>query len=68
MDQYISKFIFKERVSNIEYNDDVEMVFVELPKFQKEEEEELTTIQDKWIYFMKKVDDLGVEPDRKSVV
>jgi hypothetical protein len=38
------------------------MVFVELPKFKKSLKV-LSTIQDKWIYFMKEVDDMKVEPE-----
>jgi predicted transposase/invertase (TIGR01784 family) len=38
------------------------MVFVELPKFKKTLDE-LKTIQDKWIYFMREVDDMKVEPE-----
>jgi hypothetical protein len=38
------------------------MVFVELPKFKKSLDE-LKTIQDKWIYFMKEIDDMEVEPE-----
>jgi len=38
------------------------MVFVELPKFKKSLEE-LETIQDKWIYFMKEVDNMKIEPE-----
>jgi predicted transposase/invertase (TIGR01784 family) len=37
------------------------MVFLELPKFKKDLKS-LNNIQDKWIYFMKEVDNLEVEP------
>lgn len=68
--KYISKYNFQERNSNKIYNWDLEMVFVELPKFTKSLEES-TSIKDKWIYFMKNVDDMTVEPkslkDEKAI-
>jgi hypothetical protein len=39
----------------------LELVFVELPKFDKNIKQ-LKSIQDKRIYFLKEVDDLTVEP------
>ena len=44
------KLLEKERF--IEYNDDIELVFIELPKFAKTEAE-LVTAQDKWLFFIK---------------
>jgi len=38
------------------------MIFVELPKFNKRLED-LTSIKDKWIYFMRNVDDMEIEPE-----
>jgi len=61
-DQYISNYILKEKKNNSDYNWDVELVFVELPKFKKDIEK-LENIQDKRIYFLKEVDDLSVEPE-----
>ncbi|MBT3853281.1 hypothetical protein HOF65_04835 [bacterium] len=60
--QYISKHIIKEKETNKIYNGDLELVFLELPKFKKSLKE-LKTIQDKWIYFMREVDDMKVEPE-----
>ncbi len=49
----ISRFVYKEVKTNLIYPDnDLDLVFVELPKFIKEEEQ-LETLADKWIYFMK---------------
>ncbi len=62
-DKYISKHIIKEKDSNNIYNGDLELVFLELPKFKKKLEE-LESIQDKWIYFMREVDDMKVEPEQ----
>ena len=52
-EQLISRFIYKETSTNLIYTDNnIELVFVELPKFTKEVDQ-LETIADKWIYFMK---------------
>ena len=49
----ISRFVYKEEASNLAYPDnDIKLVFVELPKFTKEVDQ-LETLADKWIYFMK---------------
>ena len=64
-EKYLSRFIFQEKEEKIIYNGDLEMVFIELPKFKKQLKD-LVTIQDKWIYFMKEVDDLQVEPEEFS--
>ena len=49
----ISRFVYKEEISNLPYPDnDLKLVFVELPKFTKEVDQ-LETLADKWIYFMK---------------
>jgi predicted transposase/invertase (TIGR01784 family) len=51
-DKTISYFKLMEKDSFIDYSDDLEMIFIELPKFNKELEE-LETICDKWLYFIK---------------
>ena len=43
------------------YNDDLELIFAELPKFNKTEEE-LETVLDHWYYFLKHADDLDAIP------
>jgi len=48
----ISHFKLIEKEQLIDYMDDIELIFIELPKFIKSEDE-LETIQDKWIYFIK---------------
>lgn len=58
---YISRFRLLERERFIEYGDDVELIFVELPKFRKEEAE-LESVQDKWIYFVKNAGKLDCVP------
>jgi predicted transposase/invertase (TIGR01784 family) len=49
----ISRFVYKEENTNFTYTDNnIKLVFVELPKFTKEVDQ-LETLADKWIYFMK---------------
>ncbi len=49
----ISRFVYKEEISNLPYPDnDLKLVFVELPKFTKTVDR-LETLADKWLYFMK---------------
>lgn len=58
----ISRFRLIERARFIEYSDDVELIFVELPKFTIELEA-LKSIQDKWIYFLRNAGSLEYIPD-----
>ncbi|MBD2578705.1 Rpn family recombination-promoting nuclease/putative transposase [Oscillatoria sp. FACHB-1406] len=49
----ISRFVLKERDYLVDYiSDDLELVFVELPKFNLELDQ-LSTLSDKWLYFIK---------------
>ena len=60
--EFISRFVFKEVKTNLNYpENDLDLVFVELPKFTKEQEE-LETLADKWIYFMKNARSLTSVP------
>jgi len=59
--ELISNFKLLEKKKFIEYSDDIELIFIELPKFNKAEAE-LTTIQDKWLYFIKNSGDLDYIP------
>jgi predicted transposase/invertase (TIGR01784 family) len=64
----ISHFVFKEKEKLFDYPHlQVEMFFVELPKFNKELDE-LTTLTDKWIYFMKHTPDLETIPASMETV
>jgi predicted transposase/invertase (TIGR01784 family) len=64
----ISHFVFKEKEKLFDYPHlQVEMFFVELPKFNKELDE-LTTLTDKWIYFMKNTPDLEAIPATMETV
>ncbi len=53
------KLIEKERL--IKYSDDIELIFIELPKFNKTEDD-LETITDKWLYFIKNAGRLEYRP------
>lgn len=52
-EQLISRFVYKEVSTNLKYpENDIDLVFIELPKFNKEQDR-LETLTDKWIYFIK---------------
>ncbi len=63
--EWVSHFRLIERKRFIEYSDDVELIFVELPKFKKTLET-LDNIKDKWIYFLKNAGDLDYIPETLS--
>ena len=57
----ISHYKLLEKKQLIEYSDDIELIFIELPKFVKTEAE-LSSIQDKWLYFIKHAGSLAYIP------
>jgi predicted transposase/invertase (TIGR01784 family) len=61
-----SKYISRHRVLDVETHEhlvkDVEFNFIELPKFNKELNE-LETLTEKWIYFIKNAENLDVIPE-----
>lgn len=57
----INSFKLLEKERFIEYSGDIELLFVELPKFTKTELE-LANIQDKWLYFIKNAGRLDYVP------
>lgn len=59
--ELINNFKLIEKKQFIEYSDDIELIFIELPKYQKTEAE-LDTVQDKWLYFIKNVGSLDYIP------
>ncbi len=64
----ISRFVLKEENSLIDYPiSDLQLVFVELPKFTTPLSD-LTTLTDKWIYFMQHAPDLEFVPERMGDV
>jgi predicted transposase/invertase (TIGR01784 family) len=62
IEQTISRFILKEKKCFVDYSiQDLELVFVELPKF-KRSLDELETLSDRWIYFLQHAPDLETVP------
>ena len=57
----ISTFTMRERDGMMSYCDDIELVFIELPKFQKTLET-LDSLSDKWIYFLSNASKLQAVP------
>ena len=68
INQLTSRFILKEKDFLIDYPIyDLELVFVELPKFDKALMV-LETLADKWLYFLKHALDLDVVPESMNSV
>ncbi|MBE9014436.1 Rpn family recombination-promoting nuclease/putative transposase [Pseudanabaenaceae cyanobacterium LEGE 13415] len=64
----ISHFVLKEKEYLVDYPiEDIELVFVELPKFTRTLEE-LETLTDKWIYFLQHATDLRTVPENMGEV
>ncbi len=62
-DKVISRFVLKEKEFLVDYLiDDIELVFVELPKFSKKLDE-LETLTEKWLYFLKSARSLATVPE-----
>ena len=57
----INKFRFKEDTELFNYRDELTLIFLELPKFNKELSA-LETLSDKWIYFLKSAPSLEIIP------
>jgi predicted transposase/invertase (TIGR01784 family) len=67
-DKIISRFVLKEKEYLVDYlSYDIELVFVELPKFTKQLNE-LATLTDKWIYFLKHAKQLQTVPEVMGTV
>jgi predicted transposase/invertase (TIGR01784 family) len=67
-DRLISRFVYKEETTNLRYTDNnMELVFVELPKFTKDLSQ-LETLVDKWIYFIKYANTLTQIPETMDIV
>ena len=68
LNQLKSCFILKEKDYLVDYPIyDIELVFVELPKFQKVIDD-LETLADKWLYFLKSAKQLQVVPESMNLV
>ena len=63
LDGYLSRFVLKEKTYLLDYPlYDIELVFIELPKF-KRPLEQLTTRAEQWLYFIQHARDLSAVPD-----
>ena len=60
MPEVVNKFKLRAEAGRV-YSDDLELVFAELPKFDKGERE-LATVLDRWFYFLKTAGDLTAIP------
>ncbi|NET62511.1 MAG: Rpn family recombination-promoting nuclease/putative transposase [Symploca sp. SIO2E6] len=59
----ISNFVLQEQTDNFEYPDaELQLIFIELPKFKKTLAE-LSSLSDKWIYFIKEAATLDAIPE-----
>ncbi len=66
--EVISKFSFKEERALFDYpHQELRLVFVELPKFNKTLEE-IDRLAEKWIYFLKETPNLQVIPPKLAAV
>lgn len=61
-EKVISRYQLKEKDELTNYSDDIELVFAELPKFKKDLDE-LQTLSDKWLYFLKEANHLESVPE-----
>lgn len=59
--KFITYFRLLEKETLVKYSDDIELIFIELPKFTKKEDE-LDSVADKWIYFIKHAGSLEYVP------
>ena len=59
---YISRHKILDVETSENFISDIEFNFIELPKFNKKENE-LTTIVDQWVYFIKNAEDLELIPE-----
>jgi predicted transposase/invertase (TIGR01784 family) len=60
-DRVISYWNLREKESFVQYSGDIELIFIELPKFTKNEKE-LCSVTNKWIYFIKNAGELDFVP------
>jgi predicted transposase/invertase (TIGR01784 family) len=66
-ERIISRYRLKEKDDLTDYSDDIELVFVELPKFTKPLED-LESLMDKWLYFLKSASQLETVPSSMKAV
>ena len=61
-EKLLSHFVFKEVEENFEYYREIELVFLELPKFNQKLEQVQNILQS-WVYFLKNAPNLEEVPD-----
>ena len=67
-EKVITKFTFQEEEKDLKYPDaELQLFFVELPKFNKDLAE-LSSLSDKWIYFLKDAPSLETIPENLEEV
>ena len=66
-DHILSRYRLKEKDDLTDYSDDIELVFVELPKFKKTLDD-LETLVDKWLYFLKSANQLESVPPQMGEI
>ena len=60
-DSYVHKVMLKDSLDNHEVYDKLTFYYVEMPKFKKQENE-LVTMQDKWLFVLKNICSLLTQP------
>ncbi|MEG4110652.1 MULTISPECIES: Rpn family recombination-promoting nuclease/putative transposase [unclassified Microcoleus] len=66
--EFMSRFVFQEKEQQFDYPDtEIELVFIELPKFSKELAA-LETTADQWIYFLENTSTLETVPETLRAV
>ena len=60
-EKYKSSFKLLEKENFTTYKDDIELIFIELPKFTKTLDA-CKNVEDRWLYFIKNSEDLSVVP------
>ncbi|TAG94775.1 MAG: Rpn family recombination-promoting nuclease/putative transposase [Oscillatoriales cyanobacterium] len=60
--KFLSHFVFKEVEENFEYYREIELVFLELPKFNQKLEQ-VENLLESWVYFLKNAPNLEEVPD-----
>ena len=66
--KFISHFVFKELDENFIYKEnDLDLIYVELPKFNATIEQ-IQSLTDKWIYFMKNISKLDNIPENMETI
>lgn len=60
-DRVISRYQFREQEDCLPYGDDIELIFVELPKFAKSVDD-LETLADCWLFFLQQTGELEAVP------